>query len=245
MSEHAEVTKDIVDLHNRIFVGNSWKEQLQNLADAMRDATLAEHKSHLDFENELYATLVDPVAEGSIKEAEMRKQLLEQARWYRQRVQDLETKQPASQPDLRSALEDLCEQVETFDARKLLSDRSQRGHIVIDTTRARTALLASQPVSAGREPFDAQVSVADNGIDVCLNIGKHLPRGIEIGDNVKVYLAAGRASRQEQPRELLVPAMQHIRALIERGRDATFLEIGAALLADEKEAFWARKASER
>ena len=52
---------------------------------------LDEHKSHVDFENELYATLVDPVAEGSIKEEEMRKQLLESARWYRQHVHDLET----------------------------------------------------------------------------------------------------------------------------------------------------------
>src|SRR5579859_2276124 len=35
---------------------------------------LDEHRSHVDFENELYATLVDPVADGPIKEAEMRKQ---------------------------------------------------------------------------------------------------------------------------------------------------------------------------
>jgi hypothetical protein len=54
-------------------------------------ATLAEHKSHIDFENELYATLVDPVAEGVINESEMRKQLLESARWYRQHAHDLET----------------------------------------------------------------------------------------------------------------------------------------------------------
>jgi hypothetical protein len=53
-------------------------------------ATMAEHKSHVDFENELYATLVDPLADGPIKEAEMRKQLLESARWYRQHVYDLE-----------------------------------------------------------------------------------------------------------------------------------------------------------
>lgn len=60
------------------------------LTRVQAEAILAEHKSHVAFESELYATLVDPVAEGSIKEAEMRKQLLEQARWYRQRVYELE-----------------------------------------------------------------------------------------------------------------------------------------------------------
>lgn len=57
---------------------------------AYEAGVIAEHKSHGDFEGELYATLVDPVAEGQIKEAEMRKQLLESARWYRQHVHDLE-----------------------------------------------------------------------------------------------------------------------------------------------------------
>ena len=61
------------------------------VAERTDAATLAEHKSHVEYENELYATLVDPVAEGPIKEAEMRKQLLESARWYRQHVYDLET----------------------------------------------------------------------------------------------------------------------------------------------------------
>jgi hypothetical protein len=56
-----------------------------------RESTIAEHKSHVEFENELYATLVDPVADGSIKEAEMRRQLLESARWYRQHCHDLES----------------------------------------------------------------------------------------------------------------------------------------------------------
>ena len=50
-----------------------------------------EHESHVRFEMELYATLVDPIAEGSIKEDEMRKDLLESARWYRQHVADLES----------------------------------------------------------------------------------------------------------------------------------------------------------
>jgi hypothetical protein len=49
-----------------------------------------EHKSHVEFEMELYATLVDPLLDEPIKEAELRKQLLESARWYRQHVEDLE-----------------------------------------------------------------------------------------------------------------------------------------------------------
>ena len=60
-------------------------------ARTYEQGVLDEHKSHIDFENELYATLVDPIAEGSIKEAEIRKQLLESARWYRQHTHDLET----------------------------------------------------------------------------------------------------------------------------------------------------------
>jgi|SRR6267142_1693854 len=80
---------------NHMFAVQAYKKVLTMLAahdqKVRDDATLAEHKSHVEFESELYATLVDPVAEGSIKEAEMRKQLLEQARWYRQRVYDLET----------------------------------------------------------------------------------------------------------------------------------------------------------
>lgn len=62
----------------------------QEIRKACDEATMAEHKSHVDFENELYATLVDPLAEGSIKEAEMRAALLESARWYRQHAHDLE-----------------------------------------------------------------------------------------------------------------------------------------------------------
>lgn len=49
------------------------------LARHALEATMAEHKSHIEFESELYAILVDPLAEGSIKEAEMRKALTEAA----------------------------------------------------------------------------------------------------------------------------------------------------------------------
>jgi len=85
------------------FTRMHWSEEINALLAAhdqkvREQATLDEHKSHVEFESELYATLVDPVAEGSIKEAEMRKQLLEQARWYRQRVYDLE-----NEPNVRYA----------------------------------------------------------------------------------------------------------------------------------------------
>jgi hypothetical protein len=62
----------------------------RNMSTLLNDAMMMEHRSHIEFENQLYATLVDPVGEGSIKEAEMRKRLLESARWYRQHVEDLE-----------------------------------------------------------------------------------------------------------------------------------------------------------
>ena len=75
------------------------------VAERTDAATLAEHKSHVEYENELYATLVDPVAEGPIKEAEMRKQLLESARWYRQHVYDLETQLNAVAERVREAVE--------------------------------------------------------------------------------------------------------------------------------------------
>jgi hypothetical protein len=68
----------------------AWNREGKGLAALLNDATMAEHRSHIDFENELYATLVDPVAEGPIKEDVMRRQLLESARWYRQHCQDLE-----------------------------------------------------------------------------------------------------------------------------------------------------------
>jgi|SRR5882724_7131704 len=50
-----------------------------------------------------------------------------------------------------AALEDLCEQVETFDARKILSDRSQRGHVTIDTTRAHRAAAALVALAPSRQ----------------------------------------------------------------------------------------------
>jgi hypothetical protein len=55
------------------------------------EITMREHSNHVQFFNDLYATLVDPLAEGSIKEADLMKALLESARWYRQHVYDLET----------------------------------------------------------------------------------------------------------------------------------------------------------
>lgn len=71
------------------------------LAEERLVGVMEEHKSHIEFESELYATLVDPVAEGSIKEADMRKQLLESARWYRQHVYDLETQLAARVAELK------------------------------------------------------------------------------------------------------------------------------------------------
>lgn len=77
--------------HNDVNISTTVKNISALLTQIQAEATLAEHESHVQFESELYAILVDPVAEGSIKEAEMRKQLLESARWYRQRVYDLES----------------------------------------------------------------------------------------------------------------------------------------------------------
>jgi len=77
--------------------GHQFGRILPEAQSIREEATLAEHKSHIDFENELYATLADPLAEGPIKEAEMRKQLLESARWYRQHVFDLETQRNSFQ----------------------------------------------------------------------------------------------------------------------------------------------------
>jgi hypothetical protein len=58
----------------------AWYRDLAALLAQMRlEATLAEHKSHIEFESELYAILVDPLADGVIKEEEMRKQLREAA----------------------------------------------------------------------------------------------------------------------------------------------------------------------
>jgi hypothetical protein len=83
-----------------------------------RDAVVSMWREHglLCFQNqkgdlnELYATLVDPVAEGVIKEAEMRKQLLESTRWYRQRVHDLDGVREKARDFIRD-LVDLAESV--------------------------------------------------------------------------------------------------------------------------------------
>jgi len=55
------------------------------------DAIMKEHNNHFQFFNDLYATLVDPVAEGSITESKLMEELLQSARWYRQHAHDLET----------------------------------------------------------------------------------------------------------------------------------------------------------
>lgn len=60
------------------------------LASRVNEAVLKEHANHVQFFNDLYATLVDPVAEGSIKENVLMEKLITSAEWYRQRVYDLE-----------------------------------------------------------------------------------------------------------------------------------------------------------
>jgi hypothetical protein len=81
-------------------------------SERIQEATLKEHANHVQFFNDLYATLVDPVAEGQIKEADLMKALLESASWYRQHVYDLENqtaKLQAEIAELKVKLADLEE----------------------------------------------------------------------------------------------------------------------------------------
>jgi hypothetical protein len=63
---------------------------------AIETVTMKEHANHVQFESDLYCTLVDPCAEGSIKEAELHAAVLEAARFSRQHIFDLETQLTAA-----------------------------------------------------------------------------------------------------------------------------------------------------
>jgi hypothetical protein len=162
---------------------------------AWNEATLAEHQSHVEYENELYATLVDPVAEGSIKEAEMRKQLLESARWYRQHVHDLETQLNTlhgtltAQSQVREAtLEEAAQVV----CGLMHHNESERDGILAQAARHIRALAASSGASIipdyaeGIAPAGAQVTGEQIKWDL-LAVAEWAVYALEHGSHVEVH----------------------------------------------------------
>ena len=79
--------------YTKLETDEDWKASIEDSpkANSIRaEATEAEHKNHMKFDAELYTYLVDPVECCFKNEAEQHQQMLEAAKWSRQRIYDLE-----------------------------------------------------------------------------------------------------------------------------------------------------------